>query len=117
MLGMGDDGHTASLFPESPALEERERLVVPNYVAKLDARRMTFTPRLINAAATVLVLAAGEAKADALAAVLEGPREPRRYPAQLVAPDGGTLYWLVDRTAAAKLRRRDADAPPAVQEP
>jgi 6-phosphogluconolactonase len=105
MLGMGDDGHTASLFPDSPALDEHERLVVPNYVEKLDAHRMTFTPRLINAARSVLFLVAGAAKADTLAAVLQGPRHPRRYPSQLVAPERGTLYWLVDRAAAAKLQR------------
>lgn len=103
MLGMGDDGHTASLFPETQALDERERLVVPNYVPRLDAHRLTFTPRLINAAANVLFLVAGSSKAEALRAVLEGPRQPRRYPAQLVAPAEGTLYWFLDRDAAAKL--------------
>ena len=106
MLGMGDDGHTASLFPETEGLREQHRLVVPNYVPKLDANRMTFTPVLINAAAGVLFLIAGAAKADALHAVLEGPREPRRYPAQLVSPADGALHWYVDEAAGAKLQRR-----------
>jgi 6-phosphogluconolactonase len=104
MLGMGDDGHTASLFPETAALDENDRLVVPNYVPKLDAYRLTFTPRLINAATHVLFLVAGASKADPLHAVLEGPRRPRTYPSQLVAPTGGTLHWYLDPAAAAKLR-------------
>lgn len=111
MLGMGDDGHTASLFPESPALDERVALVAPNYVAKLNAQRMTFTLRLINAAANVLFLAGGASKAQTLAEVLEGPREPRRLPSQLIAPIDGTLFWLVDRAAAAALKHGGDDAP------
>lgn len=110
MLGMGDDGHTASLFPETAALEERERLVVANFVPKLDANRLTFTPRLIDAAANVLFLVAGAAKAETLHAVLEGPRQPRRYPSQLVVPERGTLYWYVDRAAAAGLIGGGSDA-------
>jgi 6-phosphogluconolactonase len=106
MLGMGGDGHTASLFPETEALDERQRLVASNYVPKLDARRMTFTPKLINAAANVLFLVAGQDKSEALKAVIEGPRKPRLFPAQLVAPDDGNLYWYVDEAAASRLRPR-----------
>lgn len=106
MLGMGDDGHTASLFPETEALDAHDRIVAPNYVPKLDAHRMTFTPKLINAAANVLFLIAGTGKAGALQAVLEGPRQPRRYPSQLVAPRDGALYWYIDRAAASKLQHR-----------
>ncbi len=102
MLGMGEEGHTASLFPNTEALND-QHLVAPNYVPKLDAHRLTFTPRLINAAADVLFLIAGAGKADALQAVLEGPREPHRYPAQLVAPEDGAVHWYLDTAAAAKL--------------
>ncbi len=108
MLGMGPDGHTASLFPETAALEDRHRLVAANHVPKLDAERLTFTPKLINAAAHVLLLIAGEDKAAALREVLEGERRPSLYPAQLVAPEDGTAYWYVDRAAAARLAARPA---------
>ncbi|HZQ36271.1 MAG TPA: 6-phosphogluconolactonase [Dehalococcoidia bacterium] len=106
MLGMGPDGHTASLFPETAALEDRHRLVAANHVPKLDADRLTFTPKLINAAAQVLLLVAGEDKAAALREVLEGERRPSLYPAQLVAPEDGTAHWYVDRAAASRLAAR-----------
>jgi 6-phosphogluconolactonase len=105
MLGMGDDGHTASLFPESSALDEPGHLVAATYVARHSAHRLTFTPLLINNASNVLMLIAGAAKAGALAAVLEGPFQPQRYPAQLVRPEPGVVYRLVDRAAAAGLGR------------
>ena len=103
LLGMGDDGHCASLFPESAALDEQEALVVANYVAKLDSWRITLTAPTINRAAHVAFLVAGEAKAEALQAVLEGPYQPRIYPAQLIAPESGDLVFLVDGAAASLL--------------
>ncbi len=106
MLGMGPDGHTASLFPETTALEDRHRLVAANHVPKLGADRLTFTPKLINAAAHVLFLIAGEDKAAALREVLEGDRRPSLYPAQLVGPENGTLHWYADKAAAARLAVR-----------
>jgi 6-phosphogluconolactonase len=104
LLGMGPDGHTASLFPETSAVDERERLVTAVWVPKLGVHRITLTARAINAAACVLFLAAGKDKAETLKAVLEGPRNPRELPSQLVLPHEGELVWLVDRAAAKLLR-------------
>ncbi len=103
MLGMGPDGHTASLFPGSDPLEDDAQLVRAPYVQKLAAHRLTVTPRVINASKLVLVATAGAEKAAALAAVLRGPRDPLRYPVQVVAPGRGRLVWFADRAAAAAL--------------
>jgi 6-phosphogluconolactonase len=105
LLGMGDDGHTASLFPETNALAEKTQLVVSNYVPKLSATRLTFTAPLINAARAVVFLAAGAGKASRLVEVLEGDLDTTRLPSQLVRPTRGTLTWLVDESAAANLSR------------
>jgi len=103
LLGMGDDGHTASLFPGTAALRERSRWVVENRVEKLGVWRITLTPVAINAAATVVFLVSGESKAATLHAVLKGPLQPDKYPAQLVHPANGDLIWMVDAAAAARL--------------
>ncbi len=103
-LGMGPDGHTLSLFPHTSALGVTDRSVTANYVPKLDSHRITLTYPTANAAAHVAFLVAGAEKAEALAAVLEGPRDVQMYPSQLIAPSGGELYWFVDVAAAAKLR-------------
>lgn len=103
ILGMGDDGHTASLFPHTSALEEHEAWVVANHVPQQQTTRITLTVPAINAAAEVLFMVAGEAKADALQAVLRGERQPAVYPAQLIAPSDGTLLWMVDQAAAAEI--------------
>lgn len=105
LLGMGADGHTASLFPYTPALRETRRWCVPNYVPKLDAQRMTLTYPVLNRAAAVVFLVAGDDKAEPLAAVLEGPADPERLPSQRVRPVDGRLLFLVDEAAAAKLER------------
>jgi 6-phosphogluconolactonase len=103
MLGMGPDGHTASLFPGTKALEEHERLVTSNWVGKFYTHRITMTAPVLNNAACVMFMARGQDKAQPLKAVLEGPYEPAQLPAQLIRPAHGTLWWLVDQSAAALL--------------
>ncbi|MHB8068679.1 MAG: 6-phosphogluconolactonase [Desulfobaccales bacterium] len=103
-LGLGEDGHTASLFPYNGALEERERWTAAVYVPAQSLHRVTLTPGFINQARVVAFLVAGAAKAKALREVLQGPRDTRRLPAQLINPEGGELYWLVDQEAAGQLR-------------
>jgi len=103
LLGMGDDAHTASLFPGTAALGETERWVAANYVEKLDAWRLTLTPPALNAAAEIMVLVSGASKADAFHAVLSGPTDPDKYPAQVLNPNNGRLRWLVDSEAADRV--------------
>jgi 6-phosphogluconolactonase len=105
LLGMGSDGHTASLFPRTPVLRERTRLVAAVWVGALHSSRITLTYPVLNAARNILVLVAGVEKADTLRAVLEGPFEPERYPIQGVRPGSGALLWLVDEAAASRLQR------------
>jgi 6-phosphogluconolactonase len=104
LLGLGPDGHTASLFPGTEALHERNRLVVANWVEKFHAHRITMTLPVFNEAAFVLFLVSGAEKAKILRQVLEekGRKEP--FPSQLVRPTHGRLLWLVDRAAARLLR-------------
>lgn len=103
MLGMGPDGHTASLFPRTPALDEMGRLVVANHVAQKDTWRITLTWPVINHAAEVVFEIEGPEKAGVLAEVLTGPRDPERLPSQLIRPANGKLLFLLDEAAAAKL--------------
>jgi 6-phosphogluconolactonase len=104
LLGMGADGHTASLFPGSTALGESRAFVAATWVEKLSTHRITLTLRTLNAARAVLFLVAGPDKADALRGVFHGSGDPRALPARLVQPWDGGVTWLVDRAAAAKLR-------------
>lgn len=104
LLGMGPDGHTASLFPETPALRQNSRLAVANWVEKLKASRITFTLPVINAAASVAFLVSGSDKAPALHSVLESDAAGEQYPAKLVRPTDGKLIWFVDRAAASLLK-------------
>jgi 6-phosphogluconolactonase len=102
-LGMGPDGHTASLFPHSSALQAGEEIAVANYVEKFKAWRITLTAATINNARNITFLAAGEDKAETLKNVLEGPYQPDVYPSQLIQPRNGTLLWMVDEAAARLL--------------
>jgi 6-phosphogluconolactonase len=102
LLGLGTDGHTASLFPGTPALEERERLVVPNPVPQLNTTRLTLTFPVLNAAKTVLFLVTGNDKAPAVRQSLTGDIADRS-PAGRVQPTNGGLLWYIDRAAAAEL--------------
>jgi 6-phosphogluconolactonase len=103
-LGMGDDGHTASLFPGTPALVERTRWVVENYVEARQSWRITLTTVAINAAETIIFQVSGASKAERFREVLKGPYQPHVLPSQLVKPLDGQLFWMVDRAAAALLQ-------------
>lgn len=104
-LGMGDDGHTASLFPGTGAIHETERLCVANPVPKLDTTRLTFTPPLIDNASEVVFLVTGEGKAETLHKVLDGPIDVDTLPSQAIRPSHGRLRWFVDKAAAARLEK------------
>jgi 6-phosphogluconolactonase len=101
-LGMGADGHTASLFPGTTALCADGSVAVANYVDKLQSWRITLTAEAINRARNVIFLVAGADKAPALKEIIKGPRNPKQYPSQLIKPSQGALLWMVDE-AAAKL--------------
>ena len=103
MLGMGPDGHTASLFPGTDPRLDEEQLVRAVWVQEKQTHRITLTPAVINASHHVIIAAEGDGKAAMLKTVLEGPREPVRYPVQIVEPQNGTLEWFVDRDAARYL--------------
>ena len=101
-LGLGTNGHTASLFPHSPALHESSRLVVADFVAEVNTWRISMSAPLLNRGRTVAFLIAGQEKARVLRDVLLGPRDPERLPAQIINPTG-KLLWLVEESAAALL--------------
>src|ERR1700741_188752 len=102
-LGMGPDGHTASLFPGTAALKEKSRLVVANWVEKFKTHRITFTLPVLNNGKCVTFMVSGSDKAPALREVLEGDAPGDQFPSKLVRPTKGRLIWLVDRAAAAGL--------------
>jgi 6-phosphogluconolactonase len=103
LLGMGDDGHTASLFPGTEVLHEQKRLVQAYYLAPQSMYRITLTAPCINAAKNVVFLVFGEKKVNALYEVLEGKRNYEKFPSQLIKPENGEALWLVDKAAALKL--------------
>jgi 6-phosphogluconolactonase len=103
LLGMGPDGHTASLFPETAALQEKSRLFVANWVEKLHTHRLTLTLPVLNQAHLVAFLVSGTDKAAALHEVLEGKAAGEKYPSKLVRPVDGQLIWFLDRASASGL--------------
>ncbi len=117
LLGMGEDGHIASLFPKTDAVAESERWVMANYIPKLDSYRLTLTPVILNQAAWVIFLVTGANKADVLAKTLEGPRKPSQLPAQMISPVRGRLLWFLDRAAAGALKTQISSRPPYVNCP
>ena len=105
LLGLGDNAHTASLFPHSAVLRERDRAVVAEFVKDAGMWRMTLTAPGLNRAAETLFLVSGASKAEAVRAVLEGPADPDEVPAALVRPVDGRVTWLLDAPAASRLTR------------
>jgi 6-phosphogluconolactonase len=104
LCGLGEDGHTLSLFPETAALDVNDRWVVANPVLKLGTTRLTLTIPVLNVSRVVTFVVAKESKAEALKEVLEGDADPRAYPAKLVRPESRDLTWMVDRAAARLLK-------------
>ena len=106
-LGMGANAHICSLFPGSPLLHENEKRVAAQFVKEVAMWRITITPAVINKAARITFIVAGLEKAQAIANVLESPRNPDAFPAQIVQPENGTVLWLIDQAAASLLKQTD----------
>lgn len=106
LLGMGADGHMASIFPHTPAVTDSDLSVTAVYVDKLESTRISLTYSTINASANIIFLVNGEEKASALRAVLEGDYDPQRWPAQLTRKNEGSMIWFVDEGAASMLTGR-----------
>jgi 6-phosphogluconolactonase len=109
LLGLGENGHIASLFPHTAVLNEQKKWVSEVYVKELEMDRITFTAPFINQASQVVFLVAGADKAQVLENVLEGPYKPRELPAQLIRPAANKPIWLVDKAASHKLTMRDEE--------
>ena len=106
LLGMGDDGHTASLFPGTAPIHESDHWVVGHYVSKLASWRLTLTPPILNLARTTIFLVSGTSKASTLQQVLEGTSDPDLYPSQIIQPVSGSLLWLIDNEAAREIKNK-----------
>lgn len=103
LLGVGEDGHTASLFPNSKALDEFSQLVKAEFISKLNTWRVTLTLSVINAAKEIIFLVSGRDKADIVKRVIEAERPTKNLPATMVNPENGTLHWMLDAEAASLL--------------
>lgn len=111
LLGLNVDGHIASLFPRNELLTDCDRRwAASTYVPRLNSWRITLTPRTFNHALNIAFLVFGEKKAEIIHRVFEGPDDPIRYPAQLIQPENGRVYWLLDRTAAYRLPEQEQQA-------
>ncbi len=105
LLGLGADGHTASLFPDNPVLEVNDKPVSYVNVPELNTHRITLTAPFLNRSENIIFVSTGKAKAKAVSEVIEGERNIQKYPAQLIQPDNGSLYWFLDVAAAAGLKQ------------
>lgn len=112
LLGMGTDGHVASLFPGNPALWENRKLVTSAYLPRPGIHRITLTCPVINNAACIVFMVAGEEKAEILQRALEGPLQPQLLPAQLIRPQEGEFMWYIDRAAGRLLDQSGSDGGP-----
>ncbi len=104
LLGLGDNSHTASLFPHTPVLHETTALMAGLYIEEVKMDRITFTAPLINQAHSIAFLVYGAGKAEAVRHILKDPTNIDEYPAQLIKPDDGELLWFLDEEAASKIR-------------
>jgi 6-phosphogluconolactonase len=111
LLGLGPDGHTASLFPHTAALQEAERLVVANWVEKLKTNRITMTMPLLKKAREIVFLVQGGEKAQALHDVIEGAYTPEALPAQLIVQNAKNVVWMIDHDAATLLKQEPSPEP------
>jgi 6-phosphogluconolactonase len=109
LLGLGDNSHTASLFPYTPVLADKSASIKEVYLEQQNIYRITMTAPLINQARHIAFLVYGEAKADAVHHVLENERNENKYPAQLIQPENGDLKWYIDEAAASRLNREFRD--------
>lgn len=107
LLGLGDDAHTASLFPETQALQEKEEIFVANYVPNLGVYRLTMTYPILNAASRIAFMVCGGSKQAAVEVVWHGPKQEALYPAQRIQPTQGELLWFLDLAAVPESRRAD----------
>lgn len=104
LLGMGDDGHTLSLFPGTTVIDEKEKWATAFFLESQDMYRITLTAPVVNLAAAVIFLAAGASKAPVLKEVLEGERNIHQFPSQIIRPSKGQLHWFVDEAATLQLK-------------